>query len=150
MNTTKIVFLGAGSMSFGISMFRDLFTTHDLDGSTLCLVDTNPENLNRMTRLADLLNQHCGTGYKIEATADRRAAFQDAGFVVNSVAIDRNRLWRFDFEVPKKVWHTPYARRKWRTGWSIFHFTHNSSHPGYRARYGRNMPTGLLSQLLQP
>jgi alpha-galactosidase len=102
MNTTKIVFLGAGSMSFGLSMFRDLFTTHELEGSTLCLVDTNPENLNRMTRLADLLNQHCATGYKIEATADRRAAFKDAGFVVNSVAIDRNRLWRFDFEVPKK------------------------------------------------
>lgn len=102
MNTTKIVFLGAGSMSFGISMFRDLFTTHELEGSTLCLVDTNSENLNRMTRLADILNQHCGMGYKIEATSDRRAAFEGAGFVVNSVAIDRNRLWRLDFEVPKK------------------------------------------------
>lgn len=102
MNTTKIVFLGAGSMSFGISMYRDLFTTDELKGSTLCLVDTNPETLERMTRLAELLNQHCGTCYKIESTTDRRAAFQGAGFVVNSIAIDRNRLWRLDFEVPKK------------------------------------------------
>lgn len=102
MNTTKIVFLGAGSMSFGISMFRDLFSTRELDGSTLCLVDTNPENLERMVRLAVLLNRRCGTNYTIEATADRRAAFQGAGFVINSIAIDRNRLWRQDFEVPKK------------------------------------------------
>lgn len=102
MNTTKIVFLGAGSMSFGLSMFRDLFSTHELQGSTLCLVDTNPESLERMRRLAELLNQQTGNHYLIEATTDRRAAFAGAGFVVNSVAIDRNRLWKLDFEVPKK------------------------------------------------
>ena len=34
---TKIVFLGASSASFGISMFRDLFSSHDLAGSTLIL-----------------------------------------------------------------------------------------------------------------
>ncbi len=31
--TTKIVFLGASSASFGMSMFRDLFSTRDLAGS---------------------------------------------------------------------------------------------------------------------
>lgn len=102
MNKTKIVFLGAGSMSFGLSMFRDLITTPELEGCTLTLVDTNGESLDRMHRLAELLNRHCGTGYSIEATTDRRSAFARAGFVVNSVAIDRNRLWKLDFEVPKK------------------------------------------------
>jgi alpha-galactosidase len=37
-NTTKIVFLGAGSISFGMSMLRDLFTTTAFSGSTLTLV----------------------------------------------------------------------------------------------------------------
>lgn len=57
MKTTRIVFIGAGSMSFGLSMFRDLFGTTELAGSTLCLVDINQESLDRMTRLAHLLNE---------------------------------------------------------------------------------------------
>jgi alpha-galactosidase len=108
MNTTKIVFLGAGSVSFGMAMFRDLFSTKELQGSTLCLVDINPAALDRMARLACLLNQKSGAGMTIESTTDRRAAFQGAGFVVSSIAIDRNRLWKLDFEVPKKygIHHT--------------------------------------------
>jgi alpha-galactosidase len=102
MQTTKIVFIGAGSVSFGLSMFRDLFQARNLAGSTLCLVDINPANLQRMTRLAERMNEQSGMGLKIEATPDRREALPGAGFVVNSTAIDRNRLWRLDFEVPKK------------------------------------------------
>ena len=102
MQTTRIIFIGAGSVSFGLSMFRDLFCTQDLAGSTLSLVDTNPENLQRMTALAQRMNQHAGLGLKIETTNDRRAVLPGAGFVVNSTVIDRNRLWKLDFEVPKK------------------------------------------------
>ncbi len=102
MKTTKIVFIGAGSMSFGLSMFKDLFSTQELAGSTLSLVDINRENLDRMARLAQRMNEQAGTRYKIEATTDRREALPEAGFVVNSVVIERNRLWKLDFEVPKK------------------------------------------------
>ncbi len=107
MNTTKIVFIGAGSMSFGLSMFRDIFSSANeadasLKGSTFTLVDANPEALARMTQLAKLMNQQSNAGLKIEQTTDRRAALDGAGFVVNSVAIDRNRLWKLDFEIPRK------------------------------------------------
>ena len=102
VNTTKIVFIGAGSMSFGLSMFRDLFSTKELAGSTLALVDIDRGNLDRMTRLAHRLNKKTGACLKIEATTDRREALPGAGFVVNSVVIERNRLWKLDFEVPKK------------------------------------------------
>ena len=57
---TKIVFLGASSASFGLSMFRDLFSTHDLAGSTLVLVGRNAERLARTERLARLLNEKSG------------------------------------------------------------------------------------------
>jgi alpha-galactosidase len=100
--TTKIVFIGAGSMSFGLSLFKDLFATTDLSGSTLTLVDQDPDALDRMTRLAQLLNRSSGAGLKIESTTERRAALDGAGFVVNATAIERNRLWRMDFEIPKK------------------------------------------------
>ncbi|MBI5262454.1 MAG: alpha-glucosidase/alpha-galactosidase [Bradyrhizobium sp.] len=100
--TTRIVFLGASSASFGMSMYRDLFSTRDLAGSSLVLVGRNAERLRRSEGLARLLNEKSGAGLKIEATTDWRAALDGAEFVVHSTAIDRNRLWRLDFEVPRK------------------------------------------------
>lgn len=109
-SSSKIVFIGAGSMSFGLSTFRDMFndddlrglTREELKGCTLTLVDTNPEALERMTGLARHMNQAAGGHLVIESTTDRRAALDGAGFVINSVAIDRTRLWQLDFAVPKK------------------------------------------------
>jgi len=99
---TKIVFIGASSASFGLSMFRDLCITHDLAGSTLVLVGRNAERLARAERVARLLNEKSGAGLKFESTTDWRAALDGAEFVVHSTVIDRNRLWRHDFEVPRK------------------------------------------------
>lgn len=101
-NTTRIVFIGAGSAAFGLSLFQDLFSTTELAGSTLTLVDTNPDALDRMAALAEVLNRRGNAGITIEKTTDRRAALQGAGFVLCAIAIDRNRLWKLDFEVPKK------------------------------------------------
>ncbi len=102
MNTTKIVFIGAGSASFGLSMFRDVFISKELAGSTLTLVDINEENLDRMYKLAFKMNEISGAGLKIQSTTDRKEALPGAEFVVNSIAIERNRLWKHDFEVPRK------------------------------------------------
>ena len=101
-NQTKIVFIGASSMSFGLSMLRDIFSSDELRGSTLTLVGRNAQTLAKMTKLAKLLNAKAGAGLVIEQTTDRRAAFDGAGFVVNAAAIDRNRLWKLDWEVPRK------------------------------------------------
>ncbi|MBM7581587.1 alpha-galactosidase [Caldicoprobacter guelmensis] len=102
MNKTKIVFIGAGSMSFGLSVFRDIFTTDELRGSELCLVDIDNDNLMRMYRLALKMNEASGAGIKITCTTNRREALDGAQFVINSIAIERCRLWKYDFEVPKK------------------------------------------------
>ena len=101
-NTTKIVFIGATSMSFGLSMLRDIFSSDELRGSTLTLVGRNAQTLAKMTELARLLNAKSAAGLIVEQTTDRRAAFDGAGFVVNAAAIDRNRLWKLDWEVPRK------------------------------------------------
>ncbi|MBP2231025.1 alpha-galactosidase [Azospirillum agricola] len=107
-NVTKIVFIGAGSAAFGLSLFQDLFSSSELAGSTLTLVDTNPDALVRMAALADVLNRRGNAGLVIETATDRKAALEGAGFVLCAVAVDRNRLWRLDFEVPRKhgVRHT--------------------------------------------
>jgi alpha-galactosidase len=89
-------------------MLRDAVSCGELAGSTLVLTARDADKLSQMARLAHLLNERTGAGLKIEHTTDRRAALDGANFVVNAAAIDRNRLWKFDFEVPRKhgVRHT--------------------------------------------
>ncbi len=101
-NRTKVVFLGATSMSFGMSVFRDVFSSGELRGSTLTLVGRHADTLAKTAQLAKLLNEKTGAGLVIEHATDRRAALDGAGFVINATAIDRNRLWKLDWEVPRK------------------------------------------------
>lgn len=102
MNTTKIVFIGAGSISFGFSMLKDVFSSKELIGSTLSLVDIDGEALDRMYRCAVEMNRVSGAGLKVEKTLNRRDALPGAGFVVSSICVERCALWKLDFEVPKK------------------------------------------------
>ena len=60
-NPTKIVFLGAGSISFGMSMLRDIVTTQELYGSTLTLVTQHPETARQVADLARYLDDAPGS-----------------------------------------------------------------------------------------
>lgn len=102
MNTTKIVFIGAGSVSFGTNTLRDIFSCSELNGSTLSLVDIDTENLKRMYELALKMNEVSGASIKIEAFEDRKAALPGAEFIINSIAVERCNLWKHDFNIPKK------------------------------------------------
>ncbi len=99
---TKIAFLGATSISFGLNMLRDIAHSDELHGSTLVLVGRDPATLAEMSRVAKLLNDKTGVGVIVEQTTDRRAALDGADFVINAMAVDRNRLWQLDFTVPRK------------------------------------------------
>mgnify|MGYP000940628515 FL=1 len=102
MKAPKIVFIGAGSMSFGLPTFRDIFSCTLLKGATLALVDIDPDNLERMYRLALKMNEASGSGLQIQRTPARREALPGADFVINSLAIERCELWKHDFNVPQK------------------------------------------------
>lgn len=102
MKSLKIVFIGAGSMSFGIPTFRDIFSNKQLKGSTLSLVDIDEENLERMYALALKMNEASGLEIKIEKTMERKDVLVGADFVINSLAIERCDLWKQDFNVPIK------------------------------------------------
>ena len=100
---TKIVLIGAGSAQFGTDMLCDLFAARDeLKGSTIILVDINPEALEIMVQVARRLNEATGQPFLIEATTDRVEALPGARFVIISIAVKRNELWRLDFEIPLK------------------------------------------------
>ena len=102
MKAPKIVFIGAGSMSFGTATFRDIFSAKLLKGAQLWLVDIDPENLARMFALAKKFNELTGMEIDLHATEDRREALPGANFVISSIAIERCELWKQDFNVPIK------------------------------------------------
>jgi alpha-galactosidase len=89
-------------MSFGLPIFKDIFSCPELSRSVLFLVDIDPVNLERMTKLAHRLNDCTSRGLKIVSTNNRRDALAGADFVISSIAIERCELWQKDFEIPKK------------------------------------------------
>jgi alpha-galactosidase len=100
---TKIVLIGAGSVSFGTGTLCDLFAAREeLKGSTIALVDINPASLQLMTQVAQRLNAATGEPFVIQATTDRCQALPGAQFVITSIAVKRNERWRLDFQIPLK------------------------------------------------
>ncbi|MDR1438912.1 MAG: hypothetical protein LBJ10_02525 [Clostridiales bacterium] len=100
MSEPNIVFIGAGSLSFGIPTFGDLFTSPELAGATLSLVDIDPDNLERMYQLALRMNEASGLNFRVRKTANRREVLPGAGYVICSLAIERCELWKQDFRIP--------------------------------------------------
>jgi alpha-galactosidase len=98
---TKIVLIGAGSFQFGIGFLSDLIRHREtLRGSAITLVDTNTDALAKMTAIAEKLNRMTAEPFNLSATNDRTEALPGADFVVISVAIRRNELWKLDFQIP--------------------------------------------------
>lgn len=96
---TRIVAIGVGSTVFGVEFLRDVFQQPELAGAGLWLVDLDAGRLEAMRRLAERLNDASGLGMTVRATADRCEALPGAGFVVTSVAVDRDRTWKLDHEL---------------------------------------------------
>ena len=102
MRSTKIVLIGAASASFGPAMIADAVLSPELKGSTLCLVDIDGERLEVMAAFARRVNEAMGTGLRIEHTTDRTRALPGAEFVITSIAVRRDELWKLDFQIPLK------------------------------------------------
>jgi len=102
MPTTKIVIIGVGSASFGPAILSDIMQSDRFAGSTVALCDLNEQGLELMARLAERLNQEWGTGVSLEASTDRRDVLPGAEFVIVSIAVDREKCWRQDWEIPLK------------------------------------------------
>ena len=101
MPTTKIVLIGAGSQSFGLSTLLDIVAHAEvLRGSTVILNDINQNALELMTTVARRLNEQAGAGLAIEGTTDQRAALDGAEFVITAVEVDRLPTWKQDWVLP--------------------------------------------------
>jgi alpha-galactosidase len=99
---TKIAFIGAGSLGFTRGLVRDILTFPRLAGSTLALMDINPERLEfaqkSVQKIVDLGNYPA----KVETTGDRAAALEGADVVLCTILVGETSVWRHDIEIPKQ------------------------------------------------
>ncbi len=99
----KIVLIGAGSTSFGPSSLLDLYQSNLLQGSTIVLHDINKEHLEVMFELVEAENKIHNNEFNIIRTTDRKKALNGADFIISSIEVgDRYKLWREDYEIPRK------------------------------------------------
>ncbi|HOM67965.1 MAG TPA: hypothetical protein PK524_07880 [Brevefilum fermentans] len=108
---TKIVCVGAGSYSFGLTTLVSLLRSPILNGSQLILVDKNEAHLAIMVELISWLNDVWDAGMHIDAYTHHRQALKDANFVINAIEVGpREGLWESDFRIPLKFGvRQPYA-----------------------------------------
>ncbi len=108
---TTITVIGAGSASFGENTLSALLRSKKLQGSTLRLVDRNPQSLDIIHRLASRLNKEWDAKFTITAHTSHKDALDEADFVISAIEVGpREELWKSDFEIPIKYGvRQPYA-----------------------------------------
>lgn len=121
----RIVVIGAGSASFGENTLSAILRSKKLRGSSLTLVDYNPEILGIVKKLADRLNREWDAGFSITAHPQHNEALENADFVISAIEVGaREDLWRKDFEIPLKFGiRQPYAENGGPGG--FFHAARN-------------------------
>ncbi|MEA4812941.1 MAG: hypothetical protein VB108_10290 [Anaerolineaceae bacterium] len=108
---TKIVCIGAGSFSFGLSTLITLLQSKELDGSEIVLVDNNPHSLDLISKLANWLNLEWDCKKEILSYSSHKEALNGANFVINSTEVaPREKLWQADWEITNRYHlRQPYA-----------------------------------------
>lgn len=100
---TKITVIGAGSASFGLNTLGSLMKSNRLKGCEIDLVDRNPDNLARMSHLAERINRDLDCEMKISAHTHHKDALPGTKFVVSAIEVPpREKLWQQDWEIPLK------------------------------------------------
>lgn len=102
MTTTKIAFIGAGSVVFTQGLLADLFAFDELKDVHIALHDIDAERLATAEGAARYISGHLGAAPTITAHADRRQALDGADFVINIVQVGMRESTRTDFEVPAR------------------------------------------------
>ena len=98
----KIAFIGAGSVVFTKNLLTDVFKFPELRGTTVALHDIDPERLETAGMTARWTSGQLGAGATVEEHLDRRAALDEADFVVNMVQIGMHKATLLDFEIPRR------------------------------------------------
>ncbi len=98
----KVVVVGSGSLFFGRQAIWQMAQSPHLNRGTLALVDNEPERMEKMGRLAEMVAADNGVALQVEAASDWKEALPGADFVVLSFAADTVRYRGLDCEISAK------------------------------------------------
>ncbi len=98
----KIAFIGAGSLGFTRNLLTDILSVKEFQDIEVAFTDINQHNLDMVTQLCQRDIDENGLNIKIHATLDRREAFKDAKYVINSVRIGMLEGFETDVNIPLK------------------------------------------------
>ena len=105
----KVAFIGAGSLVFARTLFTDIMSVPEFRDIEVAFTDINATNLERTRALCQRDLDANGIPVTIEATTDRRKAFENARYIVNCVRIGGLEGFEKDVEIPLK-----YGVDQWR------------------------------------
>ncbi len=105
----KIVVIGAGSASFGLSTLGALLQKTELRGSELRLIDINEKGLETIIRLAEKTNREWDAGFTIRSDTSRKELLKEADYVITALAVDREKTWSMDRMLGLKYGINHYA-----------------------------------------
>src|SRR5437588_4410050 len=98
----KIVFIGAGSLTFTRNLVRDLLTFPALADSTIALVDLDADRLAFAHAVVEHIIRTGRYPARVEAYTERSAALPGADGVVTTILVGGLDVWRTDIEIPKR------------------------------------------------
>jgi alpha-galactosidase len=99
---TRIAFIGAGSVVFTRNLLSDLLWFPELHDVEIALHDIDADRLATAEAIATVTAQERGASPRISAHLDRRAALDNADFVLNMVQIGGHEATLRDFEIPAR------------------------------------------------
>lgn len=98
-HTEKIVFIGAGSYTFGISILWQMIIEEKIENVELALVDHDENLLDVMSEAAVLLAKTEKLPINITVHSNWKSALQDADFVISALTQDSEKRFRIDCEI---------------------------------------------------
>ncbi|MEX1019126.1 MAG: alpha-glucosidase/alpha-galactosidase [Litorilinea sp.] len=98
----KIAIIGAGSVVFAKRLITDFLTTPALQNSELALMDIDEPALELIGAWTNRAIAQTGVGATVHTTTDRRAALQDADYVIISIRVGGMEAVLRDFEITGK------------------------------------------------
>lgn len=98
----KVAFVGAGSIGFTRGLLRDLLTVPEFHNIEIAFTDISQHNLDMVTQLCQRDITENGLSIQIQATTDRRAALQDAKYVLCTIRVGGLEAFATDVDIPLK------------------------------------------------
>ncbi|HVX45065.1 MAG TPA: hypothetical protein VHC49_14345 [Mycobacteriales bacterium] len=102
MARIRLAYLGGGSTRGAGTMASFVHHGHQFDGSTVVLIDLDPDRLALIKQISERMARHAGLDLTIEATTDRRAGLRDCDAVLSSFRPGNFEARALDERIPLK------------------------------------------------